>query len=139
MTATRWGLTLLVAMVSSAGCSATRRVSAAPLPLRLSSPTPFEVYVRESVDGLVVVCRALRVDAQVQTIDGDTLWLAAAHARKLPRGAPDCLQGRAGFIVTSAHPELQSESVDGRPLRTLTMIVLMIPLAVLINVGVLLA
>lgn len=104
----------IIAIVSSllllGGCAVSRRHPVVPLPVRLVSPKPFVAHVRARADTAATSCPVLRVTGTVAVVRGDTVEFAALRSDRRPRRAVDCLQGRAGYIVLSAAPDLRAET-----------------------------
>ncbi len=115
------------------GCATARRQPVVPLPVRLVSPTPFLAHVRARADTAATYCQVLRISGTVAAVRGDTLELAAVVSDRQPRGAADCLQGRAGFVVLSSAPALQAEVVSASTGRTVALLLILLPLSALLT------
>ncbi len=116
----------VIAIVSSllllGGCAVSRRHPVVPLPVRLVSPKPFVAHVRARADTAATSCPVLRVTGTVAAVRGDTVEFAALRSDRRPRRAVDCLQGRAGYIVLSAAPDLRAETTIVRNGRTVGLV-----------------
>lgn len=118
-------------LLLSSACATTQRHAVTPLPVRLLSPTPFRVHVRAPDDAVVASCEVLRISGTVAAVRGDTIEFTAVTSDLLPRGASDCLQGRAGFVVVSQAPALRTEIGRANNGRSAAMIILLSPVLVL--------
>lgn len=116
----------IIAIVASllflGGCAVSRRHPVVPLPVRLVSPEPFVAHVRARGDTAATSCPVLRVTGTVEAVRGDTVEFAALRSDLRPRRAVDCLQGRAGYIVLSAAPDLRAETTIARHGRTVGLV-----------------
>ncbi len=122
-------------LLLSSGCATTRRHPVVPLPVRLVSPTPFFAHVRARADTAATYCQVLRISGTVAAVRGDTLEFAAVASDLRPRGAADCLEGRAGFVVLSSAPGLQAETAIVRNGRTVGLVLLVVPLTAFLTLA----
>lgn len=122
-------ITILGCLLLLGGCATARRQPVLPLPVRLVSPTPFFAHVRARADTAATYCQVLRISGTVAEVRGDTLEFATVASDLRPRGAADCLAGRAGFVVLSSAPALQAEVVRASTGRTVALVVLLVPLS----------
>ena len=120
-------ITILATLLLSTGCATTRKHPVMPLPVRLVSPTPFFAHVRARADTAATYCQVLRISGTVAEVRGDTLEFAAVASDLRPRGAADCLEGRAGFVVLSSAPGLQAEKTIVRNWRTAGLVLFLVP------------
>ena len=128
------GMMILASLLLlSSGCATTRRHPVVPLPVRLISPTPFFAHVRARADTAATYCQVLRIAGTVAAVRGDTLEFTAVASDLRPRGAADCLEGRAGFVVLSSAPDLQAETTIVRNGRTFGLVLFLVPFTALLS------
>jgi len=130
---TRCGIMFCGCVLLLGGCATVRRQPVVPLPIRLASPTPFLVHVRARADTAATYCQVLRISGTVAAVRGDTIEFAAVVSHRQPRGAADCLEGRAAFVVLSSAPALQAEVVRESTGRTVALVLILVPLSALIT------
>ena len=126
------GLLICGGVLLVGGCATVRRQPVLPLPIRLVSPTPFLAHVRARADTAATYCQVLRISGTVAEVRGDTLELTSVVTDRQPRGAADCLQGRAGFVVLSSAPALQAEVGRASSGRTVALVLLLTSLSALL-------
>jgi hypothetical protein len=124
--------TILGCLLFLGGCATARRQPVLPIPARLVSPSPFVAHVRARADTAATSCQVLRISGTVAAVRGDTLEFTAVTSDQRPRGAADCLKGRAGFVVLSSAPGLQAEVVRASSGRTVALVLLFVPLSMLV-------
>lgn len=127
-------LAILGFLLFCSGCVTTRRHPVVPLPVRLVSRTPFFAHVRARADTAATSCQVLRISGTVTEVRGDTLEFSAVSTERRPRGAADCLEGRAGFVVLSGAPALQAETTILRKGRTVLLVAFLVPISAIVVV-----
>ena len=103
------GTLLLLVSVLLSGCYTMRRYPAAPVIVRLVSPSGFQVIQEAGPSRPASSCVALRAEVELTAVRGDTLHFARVTILRQPPEAPPCAHPGVGHVVLTAHPDLRSE------------------------------
>ncbi len=107
---------LLALTVHGTGCAAAVRRPALPPTVRLVSARMIQLQPADTAQPPCVVRQA---EVRVLAVRGDTLHYASAKPLRYPTGAPRCDATQPGWIMLSAHPELQLERVAAPSAKSL--------------------
>lgn len=121
-------LVVMAAALSLSGCYATRRSPALPLPVRLVSPTGYEVVQRVGISADSARCTVRSADVAMTALRGDTLFFSAVKVlRPSPMAPPLCAPDAPGFVLLGKHPDLRVEQGMLHHGRTWLSILLAVP------------
>lgn len=132
-------LPMIAVCALPAGCASVRQHPVSPMPVVLVSSEPFDVHLHAAGDAPATTCSVKRLRGTVQGMRADTLHLASATRAIANKRLPDCLQGRAGYIDLSAHPDVRVETTELQPGRSLALALVLFPFAVFVGLGLALA
>lgn len=120
---------LACAAACTTGCVSTQRHPLARPPIQLADERAFVVHLTDSATaGETCAVRHLR--AEVRGVHGDTILLDHAVTMRRATRSPECLGGRAGFVVLSEHPTVESVTIRPHPWRSLGAVLVAIPFGV---------
>jgi hypothetical protein len=121
-------LAVLTAAMTLTGCYGTRQSPALPVPVRLVSPTGYEVVQRMGNGTDTARCTVRSADLAMTALRGDTLFFSGVKVRRpSPMAPPLCVPTAPGFVLLAAHPDLRIEQGMLHSGRTWLSVLLVVP------------